>query len=149
MIKILTATSKSQGDHPGDFHECLDGEPVIFGTDCGCRISTCSCKRQMIGLKSYHGTTTFEVTELTIPRSLYERQIFDYLCEIGMTEIAKLEEVTTLSKQMASDIFYITSQLSLGDIVVRQDDIFSVRKNVKENIRARLRMKLGRMSDAG
>jgi len=145
MIRILTATDKGQGMRPDDFNRCLSDEPVTFGTECeSCSVeSACGCKRSMVGLKSYQTATTFEVTESDMTRQHFERMIFEYLVEIGMNEISKLDDLRVLASRMADDIFYITNQLQIGDVVEKAGDEFKVRLNIRQNIKDRLNLKLG------
>jgi hypothetical protein len=70
-IKILTATSRTQGRRASDFHWCIDGEVVTpvrvicdrereLGPDGGC-----GCGRSFVGLSSHKGTTTAMVREIS------------------------------------------------------------------------------------
>jgi len=136
MIKILTAIASKES------LSCLDDEPVVFGPDCGCSECECGCRNRMVGLKTYHNSTLFKVQEVDITCSYYEKQIFDYLCYIGMNEITTLTEISSLAHKMADDIFYITNQMQIGDIVEREDEVFTVIRNTKADIRERLKLKL-------
>ncbi len=68
-MKLLTATTQAQGQHPDDFAWCVPGELVTptgsflaeFAPEGGCG---CGCRRSFTGLNSHKATTTAIVTEL-------------------------------------------------------------------------------------
>lgn len=67
-MKILTATSRTQGQRPGDFHWCIEGELVHFGTVCAADRADpdggCGCGRSFSGLNSHRATTTALVRDI-------------------------------------------------------------------------------------
>lgn len=59
---VLEATSNKQGERPGDYHWCVDGELAYRqGTDCS-RLD-CGCERGWAGFDSHSATTTVEVVD--------------------------------------------------------------------------------------
>jgi hypothetical protein len=62
MMKVLVATTVTQGSVDGDYFAALEGELVMFPMlDCDC--PDCGCRRGMGGLSSRRTTTSFEVVE--------------------------------------------------------------------------------------
>jgi hypothetical protein len=68
-MKVLTATSRTQGQQPGDFNWCVEGEIVtparlICGRDRADPDGGCGCGRAFAGLNSQRATTTAVVADL-------------------------------------------------------------------------------------
>ena len=67
-MKVLVATSRTQGARATDFNECVEGElvwtpePCDYGRRRGGRWARCA--RGFLGLASHTGTTTAEVKDL-------------------------------------------------------------------------------------
>lgn len=66
-MKILTATVQTQGEHPGDFDWCHEGElvkppEVICNRDANDPNGGCGCGRSWSGLHSRRATTTAQVS---------------------------------------------------------------------------------------
>jgi hypothetical protein len=65
-MKVLTATSQTQGWRENDFCWTVEGELVFFPQiECGRGTidDDCGCRRSMAGLVSHRATTTMKVTE--------------------------------------------------------------------------------------
>jgi hypothetical protein len=86
-LRLLTATDATQGQHPGDFHCCIDGELVMppavicdpdeYADDPG--TGGCGCGRSFTGLYSHRGTTTAAIRDLDIDPDEYAAAITDSL----------------------------------------------------------------------
>ena len=67
-MKILTATSRTQGQRTSDFHWCIEGELVHFGLVCAADQADpdggCGCGRAFAGLNSHRATTTAMVRDI-------------------------------------------------------------------------------------
>jgi hypothetical protein len=67
-MKILTATSRTQGRRSNDFHWCIEGELVHFGMVCAADRADpdggCGCGRAFAGLNSHRATTTAMIREI-------------------------------------------------------------------------------------
>lgn len=74
-LKIIVATSETQGQRPGDFNFVPDGEIVMI-SDCDCLHAGCDCVRSMVGIKNGKGTTTMRVVES-------DMTLEEYRCLIG------------------------------------------------------------------
>ena len=67
-MKVLTATSRTQGQRGNDFHWCIEGELVHFGMVCAADRTDpdggCGCGRAFAGLNSHRATTTAMIREI-------------------------------------------------------------------------------------
>jgi hypothetical protein len=67
-MKVLTATSRTQGQRSNDFHWCIEGELVHFGMVCAADRADpdggCGCSRAFAGLNSHRATTTAMIREI-------------------------------------------------------------------------------------
>jgi hypothetical protein len=68
IMKMLTATSRTQGQRDNDFHWCIEGELVHFGMVCAADLEDpdggCGCGRAFAGLNSHRATTTAMVRDV-------------------------------------------------------------------------------------
>jgi hypothetical protein len=67
-MRVLVATSRTQGDRAGDFHWCVEGELVWVAPVCAADQADpgggCGCGRAFAGLNSHRATTTALVKDL-------------------------------------------------------------------------------------
>ncbi|MFD5091170.1 hypothetical protein ACFWMR_11255 [Amycolatopsis thailandensis] len=67
-MKLLVATSQTQGERANDFNHCVEGELLWIAPCCDDGESSpdshCGCGRSFGGLNSHRGTTTALVAEL-------------------------------------------------------------------------------------
>lgn len=67
-MKVLVATSRTQGARPNDYNACIDGELVWIQEPCDRdlkrRPDPCGCGRAFAGCASHKATTTAEVAEI-------------------------------------------------------------------------------------
>jgi hypothetical protein len=90
-MRLLTATTETQGEHPGDFDYCTPGEFVMMPTViCDRDIHAddpgtggCGCGRSFTGLASHRGTTTAEVRDLDTSSDEYTAAIINSLEQQG------------------------------------------------------------------
>lgn len=61
-MKVLTATTLTNGERDNDFDWCTPGELVMFGIICGRDLrdpdNGCGCGRAFAGMRSHRATTT-------------------------------------------------------------------------------------------
>jgi hypothetical protein len=90
-MKVLTATRRTQGDHPGDFCWTVDGELVRLAALCDRdgRVpdgdGPCGCGRSFAGLSSDKATTTAEVAERDLTREDLAAALDDSMHRDGWT----------------------------------------------------------------
>ena len=67
-MKVLVATSQTQGERADDYHWCVDGELVWIQEPCQRdrtrAVNSCGCGRGYAGLASHRATTTAKVQDL-------------------------------------------------------------------------------------
>lgn len=61
-MKVLIATTLTQGHHPGDYGWALDGE-LVYPPTADCGQAECGCGRSLLGMASASSTTTAVVVE--------------------------------------------------------------------------------------
>ena len=82
-MKVLVATTISQGDHPGDYCWTVEGELVTpIGPECH-DSGRCGCRRGFPGLGSARATTTAIVVEQEISRDELRQALADSLIRQG------------------------------------------------------------------
>jgi hypothetical protein len=69
MMRLLTATERTQGQRDNDFHWCIEGElvippPQVCELDRSDPDGGCGCGRAFAGLSSHRATTTAIVSEI-------------------------------------------------------------------------------------
>jgi hypothetical protein len=69
-MKLLVATSRTQGDRENDFSYCVEGELVYLGFVCAIDQDDpdggCGCGRAFSGLNSHRPTTTAEIRDVDL-----------------------------------------------------------------------------------
>jgi hypothetical protein len=121
-MKILVATSETQGQRPGDFNFVPDGEIVII-SDCDCLHPGCDCVRSMVGIKSGKGTTTMKVIESDIVREEYRRLISEANQGYGALGVDD-----DLFDQQAAALLDLALQFPAGAVIERDGEDFHQRQ---------------------
>src|SRR5207244_6778058 len=96
-LKLLVATTKTQGQRKNDFCHATEGEILRVGMQCDReRVDgQCGCRRCLVGLQSGKGTTTFMAVEKEITaaqllemvrQSLQETGWLKFMCEADVHE---------------------------------------------------------------
>lgn len=82
-VKVLVATKRTQGMRDWDMCFALDGE-LVMRPPGSCDCPNCPCEREMIGLGSRSGTTTFTVADLPhLNLESYRAMLCDELVTCG------------------------------------------------------------------
>jgi hypothetical protein len=126
-MKVLTATSETQGARDNDFDWTIEGELVWIESPCarderdpdGGR---CGCGRAFSGLSSHRATTTARVSDLDLTRDDMITAYAGYLDSAGygvFTEAELADEVDQLLDMCAT--------WRTGDVIERRLDVLSVR----------------------
>lgn len=116
-MKLLAATTRTQGHRPGDFNHCIDRELVMAPvTICDAEAEAedpntggCGCARSFVGLSSACGTTTAEIRELDTDPHAYTLAISDGLTRQGCP--------TTHAPAIARDLAEFAERHPLGLVV--------------------------------
>lgn len=123
-MKILTATTLTQGDTASDFDWCHDGEIVIVpvfvcDTDRLYPERGCGCGRSWTGVLSRRGTTTALVGESDLSVAVYTALVGDYLRGAWSTMLDD-DDATELANRTLA----IAERFEDGAVVqIRLDDV--------------------------
>ena len=122
-MKILVATSHTQGTHPGDYHYCIERELVWIQEACDRDLRNpdgpCGCGRGFAGTASHRATTTAMVVESEMSRADLVLA-FQTSLDDGGWPVAWAEDV-------ADENLEIAARLPVGAIVTRKLEKFFVR----------------------
>lgn len=120
-MKLIVATSETQGQRPGDFNFVPNGEVVIV-SDCDCLHEGCECSRSMIGVLCGKGTTTMMVIESDLTRDDYLRTIRE-----ANKSYAALGVDESLFDEQADALLQLAAEFPAGAIIERNGENFDVR----------------------
>ena len=121
-MKVLVATSDTQGLRPDDFAFCIDGELITVGVICendkgDPAAGVCGCGRSFSGLNSRRATTTATVKDLELSQQEYAEALRSSLVQEGW-EATEVDELATW-------LVELVSELPEGAVLERRgDDIF-------------------------
>ncbi|MGW5272753.1 DUF7715 family protein [Streptomyces sp. NPDC004044] len=124
-MKLLTATSRTQGQRNSDFAFGVEGELVIVGPivcdrDLEDPDGGCGCGRSFAGLNSGKGTTTAVVTDLDFTRDDAAEAIRSSL---EQSNFIKYMDAADLA-EMVEDTLQLADDFEVGTVVERRlDDI--------------------------
>lgn len=124
-MKMLVATSRTQGVKANDYDWCIDGELVRIGTVCARDRDDpdggCGCGRGFGGLNSHRATTTAIVAEVALTREEYVEAIRSSLQQQGWDPCA------CCSVDEADDLVELVADWPVGTVVERRLDELVVR----------------------
>jgi hypothetical protein len=123
-MKVLVATSQTQGDRPGDFHWGVDGELVwisfVCDTDANNPDGGCGCGRAFAGMSSHRAMTTAEVVDKpALTRSDFRIALRSSLDAQGWSILD--------ATQMADWLLTVAEALPTGTVVGRRLDSLVIR----------------------
>ena len=122
-MKVLVATSRTQGARSSDFHWGIDGELVWIAEPCDTdrrRLGKgCGCGRAFAGLASHRAGTTAEVRDLPMSIGQYERALAEGLADAGWP--------ASWAPEMARDQAEFASRWDDGAVIERDLDDFTER----------------------
>jgi hypothetical protein len=125
-MKVLTATTDSQGARANDFAFTIEGELVWIGIVCATDRDNpdggCGCGRAFSGMSSHRPTTTAKVCDLKLTRTDVVRALAGYYESAGYGAIP-LRDVGT----EVDDVLEWVSMWDAGTIIERRLDLFQPR----------------------
>jgi len=121
-MKIIVATTQTQGQKPGDFNFVPEGEVVIV-SDCDCLHKGCECSRSMVGVKCGKGTTTMMVVESSMSREEYHRLIRE-----ANTDYESLGVDESVFDEQADALLDLAMQFPAGTVIERDGGDFDERQ---------------------
>ena len=128
-MKVLVATSETQGQRSDDFMWCRDGEPVKFGTECdGEGIDGhCGCRRSMVGVESNKATTTLKVVEMDITKEGIADALRANYQNAGWYQLMGAEGAEESIKKEVDELIDIAASFPVGSIMEKRGDKLQVR----------------------
>ena len=127
-MKVLTATSQTQGWRDNDFCWTVEGELVFFAPfDCsrGTIDDDCGCRRSMAGLVSQLATTTMRVAERKdLDANIYFTLIADALETQGYVtrELMTNPNVDEWLHDLTDELIYLAAAAPVGTVLERRGD---------------------------
>jgi hypothetical protein len=121
-VRIIVATSETQGNRPGDFNYVPEGEIVMVG-DCDCLHEGCDCSRSMVGILSKMGTTTMMVVESDLTRDDFRRQIRE-----ANSEFEELGVNGSVYEEQADALLDLAKEFPAGAVIERKGENFNQRE---------------------
>jgi len=120
-MKVLVATSDTQGQRGNDFSYCIEGELVTVGLVCAADEENpdggCGCGRAFAGLNSHKATTTAKVKDVELSEEDYVEALRSSLAQQGWPT----EDVG----ELAAWLVQLVSTWPTGSVIERRlDDIF-------------------------
>jgi hypothetical protein len=120
-MKVLVATSDTQGQRGNDFSYCIEGELVTVGLVCAADEEDpdggCGCGRAFAGLNSHKATTTAKVKDVELSEEDYVEALRSSLAQQGWPT----EDVG----ELATWLVQLVSTWPTGSVIERRlDDIY-------------------------
>ncbi|KNZ68650.1 hypothetical protein Tfer_2741 [Thermincola ferriacetica] len=124
-MKILVATTETQGQRKSDFCFVPEGEIVTFGFECDSDKDNidggCGCRRSMVGIDCLRATTTCKVADVRLTKRQYIQKIQASLNKSGFGRIID-------TKKEAEELLRIANCFPVGAVVEKRGSVFQVRK---------------------
>ena len=136
-MKLLTATSETQGQRSNDFMWCAEGEIVKFGTECDGEDvdGHCGCRRSMVGVECNKATTTMKVADVEITRDELVNALRDNYKKAGWYDLMDPAAAEDNILKEAEDLILLSESFPEGAIIEKRGDKFQVRREVSCNVR--------------
>ncbi|MEW6657216.1 MAG: hypothetical protein AB1424_01020 [Thermodesulfobacteriota bacterium] len=124
-MKLLVATSATQGQRKNDFNFCTEGEFLSFTFECDGETidGPCGCRRSLSGLDSRKATTTMRVAN--VPAGEFINKLVNHLIESWNYPLEEAEEQALQEIRM---IQQVTAQFPEGAILEKRGNEFFERR---------------------
>lgn len=130
-MKVLVATSATQGTRSTDFDYCVEGELVWLSepcfTDAQRLPNPCGFGRAFAGLASHRATTTAIVAELPLTSAEYEEALRSGLTAAGWEGDWALD--LAVEQQQLAEFW------DVGSVIERDLDVLSLRRYADGRVR--------------
>jgi hypothetical protein len=126
-MKLLTATSQTQGTRPGDFCSAVEGELVVLGWVCGCGRGgpdgACGCGRAFTGTNSLRATTTAMVRDLELSVADVRLAVEAHLVAAGTgPESLGADVFADHLEECVHDVVHVAGGFTAGTVLERRLD---------------------------
>ena len=130
-MRVLVATSQTQGQRENDFDFCVEGELVTVGLVCAADEQDpdggCGCGRAFAGLNSHRATTTAKVKEVDLSEEDYVEALRSSLAQQGWPT----EDVEELADWLAQ----LVGGWPVGSVIERRGDDMLIRSTAPQTSR--------------
>lgn len=129
FVKVFVASKRTQGMRDWDMCYAIDGE-LVMRPPVSCDCPDCPCERDMVGLGSRAGTTTFTVTDrVDLDVATYRALLSDALLESGWVTGEPDDEwlVSFAERHLAP-----AARFEIGDALEIGDDRTFVRRTTPQ-----------------
>jgi hypothetical protein len=124
-MKVLVATTDTQGQRGNDFSFCIEGELVTVGLVCAADEMDpdggCGCGRAFAGLNSHRATTTAKVKEVELSEADYVEALRSSLEQQGWPTEDVDELAAWLAQLVGGWPIGAVIERRLDDIVIRSE----------------------------
>ena len=133
-MKVLVATSKTQGQRRSDFDFVPDGElvgPMGFEEDNEAVDGPCGCRRSLSGLDTRKATTTFEVVERPdLTEASLRQLVANSLIGAGWIPADRPQDAKTneLIDAVAGELLDILVHFEVGDVLEKRGHVIRQRR---------------------
>jgi hypothetical protein len=130
-MRVLVATTETQGRRGNDFDFCVEGELVTVGLVCAADEQDpdggCGCGRAFAGLNSHRATTTAKVKEVELSEDDYVEALRSSLSQQGWP--------TGDVGELADWLAQLVGGWPVGAIIERRGDDIMVRDPAPQTLR--------------
>lgn len=131
-MKLLTATSETQGTWPGDFCHAIEGELVVLGWSCGCDVDgtgDCGCGRAFTGTNSLRATTSAMVRDLDLTVQDVQLAVEAHLLAAGFgPDVLGADVFADHLEESVYDVLHFARPWPVGTVVGRRLDHVHARR---------------------
>jgi hypothetical protein len=134
-MKILVATTETQGQREGDFCWAEEGELVSFGSECDHALEPldgpCGCRRSLVGLRTGKSTTTVRVVDWPdLNLWTLGNLVTDAWTRGGWGRKMSRLELRRSAIKDAKNLATVGAYFSVGTILERRQDDFIARERL-------------------
>jgi hypothetical protein len=127
-MKLLVATTRTQGQRKNDFCFVPEDEIVHFAFECdGEKVDGgCGCRRSMSGIVCRKATTTMKVADVEISITDLKGLLFDYFCSVW--KYSPVEALKSAGVE-GNELLRVAQGFEVGAIVEKRGPFFQQRKD--------------------
>lgn len=130
QMRVLTATHDLNGNHPGDYDHCVEGELVYIQEPCATDRrdpdGPCGCGRGFAGMNSHRATTTARVVESSLSGRDLREALRSSLAAGGWLDpayVSKQDAAAIVTDYLAL-MCAVAGQFPVGSVIRRRNDHF-------------------------
>lgn len=127
-MRILVATSMTNGDFPGDYNHCVDGELVYMQQPCASDLrdpdGPCGCGRGFAGTNSHHATSTAMVIDSQLSSREVDEAVRSSLESGGWLDpsFRTPEVARAMVRELVDDMQRVAGDFDSGTVLRRRID---------------------------